>query len=313
MNKDAKILVLGGNGMVGKAMVRQLHHAGYLNVAHPGREQLNLFDLRAVDEYFDTTRPQYVFLAAAKVGGICANSASPADFIVANLTIQTNVISKAANYGVRRLLFFGSACAYPKFAPVPITEDQLLLGELEGTNRAYAIAKIAGIEMCDAYRYQCGVEFFSCMPTNLYGPGDHYDLELSHVLPGMMRRFHEAHTSGAESVTLWGTGTPTREFLYVDDLARAAIRLMNLCTPPRLVNITSGEEIPLNNLAYAIAWVVGFRGEVKWDRSRPDGTPRRALDGTGMTFFDWKPETDLQTGLRHTYEDFLWHLNNEKH
>jgi len=306
MKSDSRIYVAGASGMVGRALVRHLYEQNGCNhVIAPSRQDLDLTEVNQVENFFVETRPEFVFLAAAKVGGICANDAHPAEFITTNLRIQTNVISMAAKYGVERLLFFGSACAYPKYAAVPVEESALGTGELEPTNRAYATAKIAGIEMCDAYRIQHGCDFVSCMPTNLYGIGDHYNLENSHVLPGMMRRIHEAKVNGHESVTLWGTGSPTREFLFNDDLAIAATRIMNCAVAPRLVNITSGLEVSLGTLAGVIAATVGFTGEIIWDTTRPDGTPRRALDKSGMAGLGWQPQMPLEKGIQITYQDFL--------
>lgn len=306
MRTDSKILITGATGMVGRALVRHFYEVtGCNHVLAPTHEELDLLETNQVENYFAENKPEFVLHAAAKVGGICANDAAPAEFIVQNLRMQTNVITLAAKYGVERLLFFGSACAYPKYAECPIQETALLTGELEPTNRAYAIAKIAGIEMCDAFRIQHGCDFVSCLPTNLYGIGDHYDLENSHVLPGMIRRIHEAKLNGHEAVTLWGTGSPTREFLFADDLASAAARIMNCAVAPRLVNITSGLEVSLGTLAGVIAAAVGFIGEIIWDKTRPDGTPRRALDGSGMAALGWQPQMPLEDGIKHAYEDFL--------
>lgn len=311
MNTDAKILVTGASGMVGRALVHELYEIrGCNHVLAPMHSELDLTDVNQVENYFAENKPEFVFHAAAKVGGICANDAAPAEFIVQNLRMQTNVITLSAKYGVERLLFFGSSCAYPKFAACPVQESSLLTGELENTNRAYAIAKIAGIEMCDAFRIQHGCDFVSCMPTNLYGIGDHYHLENSHVLPGMIRRIHEAAARGADSVTLWGTGEPTREFLWVDDLATAAIRIMTCDVAPRLVNITSGEEVRLSTLAQIIKTEIGFKGEIIWDTSRPDGTPRRALDNSGMKGLGWAPRMTLTAGVEWAYSDFLWQEKN---
>ena len=306
MNLDSKILVTGASGLVGQALVRVLYERlGHNHVTVPPHAELDLTEQAGVNGFFDKYRPEYIFHCAAKVGGIVANATLSAKFIATNLRMQLNVIEAAHRTEVKRLLFFGSSCAYPKFAPVPVQETALLTGELEPTNRAYAIAKIAGIEMCDAFRSQFGDDFISCMPTNLYGIGDHYDLENSHVLPGMIRRFHEAKVAGAPSVTLWGTGTPTREFLFADDLAEAAVVLMNAAIPPRLVNVTSGREIALKDLAWIVAQVVGYKGEVIWDASKPDGTPRRVLDNAGMKAMGWQPQMPLETGIQHAYDDYV--------
>lgn len=305
MNKHSSIFVAGARGMVGSAIAQELIESGHEHVLTPGRDELDLSVPEEINAFFRYEKPEYVFLAAARVGGILANDRYPADFLMQNLAIETNVIKAAARHGVVRLLFFGSACAYPKFAEVPIKESALLTGELEPTNRAYAIAKITGIEMCNAFRKQHGRDFISCMPTNLYGPGDHYGLEDSHVLPGMIRKIHNAKKAQDGGVVLWGTGRPTREFLHSTDLAKAAICLMNAEAPPPLANITSGYEIALWNLAEIVAEVIGFEGEIFWDITRPDGTPRRALDGSLMTALGWVPKVGLEAGIKSAYEDFL--------
>jgi GDP-L-fucose synthase len=301
------VYVAGHRGLVGSALVRQLGSYGFTNIIIAGREELDLTNQAAVHQFFSDKRPQYVFLAAAKVGGIVANDKLSGAFIRDNLAIQCNVIESARHYEVSKLIFFGSACAYPKFATCPIPESILLKGELEPTNRAYAIAKIAGIEMCAAYHKQYGCDFRALMPTNLYGIGDHYDLDHSHVIPGMIHRFHLAKILGKEEVVLWGTGLPTREFLYADDLAKAAIMwLYNYGNGgDTLLNVGSGVEVELAQLAKTIARVVGFRGQIKWDSSKPDGTPRRFLDSSKIFESDWRPETSLEMGLRLAYADFL--------
>jgi GDP-L-fucose synthase len=271
-------------------------------------EELDLEIAQDVEDFFIRWKPTVVFHAAAKVGGIFANYRKSGDFIAANLAMQQNVIMTARWQGVKKLLFFGSACAYPKFAQVPVPESALLTGELEPTNRAYAIAKIAGIELCAALRRQYGCKFYSCMPTNLYGLGDHYDLNDSHVIPGMIARIWGAFKSDAPSVMLWGTGAPTREFLFADDLAAAAIARLNVDGGPDLVNISSGEETPLSAVADLVAETVGYFGEIKWDGTRPDGTPRRALDCTAFKRLcpDWKPHIGLRLGLQQAFQEYYW-------
>lgn len=306
MNKESRIWVTGHTGLVGSALVRGLYiDQGFSHVMTATHQECDITVPSAVDEFYARFQPEYVFHCAAKVGGIVANDTQSADFLMQNLSMQSNVISSAHKHGVKRLLFFGSACAYPKFAEVPVEESALLTGELEPTNRSYALAKIAGIEMCNAYRKQYGCDFISCMPTNLYGIGDHYDLEMSHVLPGMIRRIHEAKLAGDGIVKLWGTGTPTREFLFADDLADAAALLMTIDSAPALTNITSGREIRLADLADIVKSVVEFPGEIWWDSSRPDGTPRRALRGNVMEFLGWQSQMPLEDGIRLAYADFL--------
>jgi len=308
MNKNSKIYVAGHRGLVGQAFLRQLVQQGYQRITVATSDTLDLRRRSQTNKFFADVRPDYVFLAAAKVGGIIANDTQSADFIRDNLAIESNVIEASRVYGVTKLLFFGSACAYPKFALCPIQESSLMTGELEPTNRAYAIAKIAGIEMCNAYRKQYNCDFISCMPTNIYGPGDSYNLENSHVLPGMIRRIHEAKVAGKKLVTLWGTGKPTREFLFSDDLARAAIFLMNNYQDPGLINISSGQEIELSVLAETIRKIVGYAGFLWWDTKKPDGTPRRALDIGKISRLGWKPEVSLEDGIKIAYKDFLTRL-----
>ncbi|MCR9202430.1 MAG: GDP-L-fucose synthase, partial [Planctomycetaceae bacterium] len=270
---NQKILVAGHRGMVGSALVRHLRQLGYTQFLTPSREQLDLLDQAAVRDYFASEQPEVVLFAAARVGGIHANNTYPADFIYQNLTMATNAIHAAWTAGVSRFVFLGSTCIYPRMAPQPIAEDSLLTSELEPTNEAYAIAKIAGVKLCEFYRRQHGVLFHSAMPTNLYGPGDNYHPENSHVLPALIRRFHEAKEQGSPSVTIWGTGTPLREFLHVDDLAAGIVHLMNLEDPPDLVNVGSGEEISIKDLAAAVARTVDYTGDIEHDLSKPDGTP----------------------------------------
>jgi GDP-L-fucose synthase len=302
------IFVAGHRGLVGSALVRRLQAAGFDELLLRSRFELDLSDGAAVNEFFAEQRPQYVFLAAAKVGGIVANDTFPADFIRENLAIQLNVIDAAHRHGAEKLLFLGSSCVYPKHAPQPMKEEYLLTGPLEPTNDAYAIAKIAGIKMCESYRRQYGSRFISVMPTNLYGPHDNFDLETSHVLPALIRRFHEAKETGAASVTLWGTGTPRREFLHVDDLADACVHLMLSYDDGDLVNIGWGEDISIRELAEMVARVVGYDGEVAWDASKPDGTPRKLLDTSRLKALGWTPRIGLEEGVRGTYG---WYVEND--
>lgn len=315
MNKNAKIYVAGHRGLVGSAIVRALRTGGYNNLLLRTREELDLTVQVAVQDFFLEERPDYVFLAAAKVGGIVANNTYPADFVAHNLQMQMNVIESSRKTRVERLLFLGSSCIYPKFAPQPIPETALLTGALEPTNRPYAVAKIAGIEMCWAYNRQYGTKYLAAMPTNLYGPGDNYDLETSHVIPALIRKMHEAKISGRAQVVLWGTGTPRREFLYSDDLAAACLFLMNLDeltldslvrehTPP-LVNIGSGVDQTIRELAELVAEVVGFEGELQFDTSKPDGTPRKLMDVSKLSALGWFPKVSLPEGLQKSYQDFL--------
>jgi len=316
MNPDAKIYVAGHRGLVGSALVRRLRALDHGNILVRSHQDLDLTDQTQVREFFAQQRPEYVFLAAAKVGGILANSSSPAEFIYQNILIQTNVIHEAYRTGVQRLLFLGSSCIYPKHAPQPIREESLLSGPLEPTNRAYAVAKIAGIEMCASYNRHHGTRFLAAMPTNLYGAGDHYDLQDSHVIPALILKMHEAKVRGADRVTVWGTGTPYREFLCSDDAAAACVFLINLPDPCLdrflasdrsfpVVNIGCSEDVTVRELAELIADVVGFRGELAFDASKPDGTPRKLLDTTRLTALGWKPFTTLREGLLMTYKDFL--------
>jgi GDP-L-fucose synthase len=302
MRPADRVFVAGHRGLVGSALVRRLEAEGFERLLLRTRSELDLTDPAAVDRFFAEQRPQYVFLAAAKVGGIVANDTYPADFIRDNLAIQLNVIDAAHRHGVEKLLFLGSSCVYPKHAPQPMKEEHLLTGVLEPTNEAYAIAKIAGIKMCEAYRRQYGARFISVMPTNLYGPNDNFDLETSHVLPALIRRFHEAKQNGAPAVTLWGTGTPRREFLHVDDLADACVHLMRSYDEAGLVNIGWGRDIPIRELAELVAHTVGYEGSLEWDSSRPDGTPRKLLDTSRLTALGWTPRIELEDGIRQTYD-----------
>ena len=314
MKPDARIYVAGHRGLVGSALVRALRTAGYKNLLLRARTELDLSDAAAVNDFFSEQRPDFVFLAAAKVGGIVANDTYPADFILENLAIQTNVVAAAHRFGVQRLLFLGSSCIYPRLAPQPIKEEYLLSGPLEPTNRPYAVAKIAGIETCWALNRQHGTRFLAAMPTNLYGPGDNYDAQTSHVIPALLRKIAHAASTGAASVSLWGTGKPRREFLHSDDMAAACTFLMNL-RPERfdplvrsdsrapLVNVGCGEDISILELAELIASIAGFRGRFEFDVSKPDGTPRKLLDVTVLRSLGWKPRISLRAGLEHTFAE----------
>ncbi len=305
MDLQSRIYVAGVRGMVGSAIRRRLDSGGYRNIiGHPSKE-LDLTNQAAATEFLLRERPEYVFLAAAKVGGIHANNTYRAEFIYANLMIECNVIHAAYRAGVRKLLFLGSSCIYPKFAPQPMKEEYLLTGSLEPTNEPYALAKIAGIKLCESYNRQYGTDFISCMPTNLYGPNDNYDPLNSHVIPALIRRFHEGKMSGSHPVVIWGTGTPKREFLYVDDLADACLFLMEHYSGNETVNVGSGEEVTIRELAGMIQDVVGFEGEVLFDPSRPDGTPRKLLDCSKLAAMGWKAKTGMKEGLKEAYDDFL--------
>jgi GDP-L-fucose synthase len=316
MNLDAKIYVAGDRGLVGSAIVRALRQAGYHNLSQRTHADLDLTNQSQVERFFSSERPAYVFLAAAKVGGILANSTYPADFISQNLMMEVNVIESARKSGVDRLLFLGSSCIYPKFAPQPMREDSLLTGALEPTNRPYAIAKIAGIELCWAYNRQYATRYLAAMPTNLYGPGDNYDLETSHVIPALIHKMHEAKIGARKEVALWGTGTPRREFLYSDDLAHACLFLMNLDpqsfdslvaseSDAPLINIGTGQDQSIRELAALVAEVVGFDGCLAFDATKPDGTPRKLLDSSRLSSLGWAPKTSLREGLQRAYRDFL--------
>ena len=300
--QDSRVFVAGHRGLVGSAIVRRLEKLGCRNLLVRGRSELDLRDQPAVDRFFGTQHPEFVFLAAAKVGGILANATRPAEFLHDNLAIQTNVIHAAWAHGAKKLLFLGSSCIYPKLAPQPIKEEYLLTGPLEPTNEAYAIAKIAGLKLAAAYHAQYGFLAISLMPTNLYGPGDNFDLQTSHVLPAMIRRFHEAKVSNAPSVTLWGTGTPRREFLHVDDLADAACFLMENYNLPDLLNVGVGEDLSIADLAAMAARIVGYGGRIVFDSSRPDGTPRKLLDVSRIHALGWHARIPLEQGIASTYE-----------
>lgn len=305
MNKDSKIYVAGHNGLVGSAIVRRLKEEGYTNLIFKTSKELDLTQFNLVLDFFKKENPEYVFLAAAKVGGILANRDYPADFIFKNLSIQTNIIESSRQVGVKKLLFLGSSCIYPKFAQQPIKEEYLLDGKLEETNEPYAIAKIAGIKLCQSYNRQYGTNYISVMPTNLYGINDNFDLNSSHVLPALIRKMHDAKVSNLPTVTLWGTGNPKREFLYVDDLAEALIFLMKNHNESDWVNIGTGEDISIKELANLIKQIVGYEGELVWDNSKPDGTPKKLLDVSKINSLGWKHKTNLNEGIRKTYDWYL--------
>jgi GDP-L-fucose synthase len=305
MRRTSHIFIAGHRGLAGSAIVRRLQAIGYQNLLVRTREQVDLTCKEAVASFFASERPEYVFLAAAKVGGILANSTYPADFIRDNLSIQLNVIDAAWRYGAKKLEFLGSSCIYPKFAPQPIREECLLTGPLEPTNEWYAVAKIAGIKLCQAYRAQYGFNAISLMPTNLYGAGDNYDLKSSHVLPALIRKFHEALREQLPSVMIWGTGTPRREFMHVDDLASAAVFLMEHYDEPDIINVGVGEDVTIRELAELIGRIVGYTGRLAFDTSKPDGTPRKLLDTSRLSALGWKPGISLEAGIRATYGEFL--------
>jgi GDP-L-fucose synthase len=321
MQQDSRIYVAGHRGLVGSALVRGLERSGYRNLVARTHAELDLTDQAAVDAFFDEQRPEYVLLAAAKVGGILANNTYPGDFIYRNLSIQNNVIEASRRTGVKRLLFLGSSCIYPRECPQPMKEEYLLTGPLEPTNRPYALAKIAGIEMCWSYNRQFGTRFLAVMPTNLYGPGDNYDLNTSHVIPALLRKFHEARAAGRGEVVVWGTGSPWREFLYSDDMADGCLFLMKLDEArfgrllgsdesksgrfePPLVNIGAGREITIRDLATLVADVVGYKGAIVFDSTKPDGTPRKLLDVGRLDAMGWRASTGLRAGLERAYADF---------
>ena len=305
MEKESKIYLAGHRGMVGSAIVRKLTSLGYTNLLTRTSTELDLRNQQQVADFFDVEKPEFVFLAAAKVGGIVANSTYRADFLYENLAIQNNIIHGSYLNKVKKLMFLGSSCIYPKLAPQPLKESYLLSGYLEQTNEPYAIAKIAGIKMCEAYRAQYGCNFISVMPTNLYGTNDNYDLVNSHVLPAMIRKFHEAKDKGASEMTLWGTGSPMREFLHADDLAEACLFLMENYNDSELVNIGTGEDVTINNLAALVKQIVGFQGEIIWDTSKPDGTPRKLMDVSKLHGLGWHHKIALEDGIKLAYQDFL--------
>ncbi|SEA83426.1 GDP-L-fucose synthase [Oribacterium sp. KHPX15] len=307
MEKDAKIYVAGHQGMVGSAIVRELNRQGYKNIITRTHKELDLIYQEEVERFFEKEKPEYVFLAAAKVGGIAANESALADFMYENMMLEMNVIHSAWRNGCRKLEFLGSSCIYPRMAPQPMKESCLLTGELEKTNEAYALAKISGLKYCEFLNRQYGTDYISVMPTNLYGPNDNYHPKNSHVLPAMIRRFHEAKESCEASVVCWGDGSPLREFLYVDDLAELCVFLMNNYSGNETVNAGTGKEITIKDLACLVARVLGYEGEIKWDTSKPNGTPRKLLDVSKATVLGWKYKVELEEGIRLAYKDFLEH------
>jgi GDP-L-fucose synthase len=307
MDKNAKIYIDWNKGLVGSAITKKLQGLGYTNLIFRTFEELDLMDQKATADFFEIEKPEYVFLAAAKVGGIKANDDFPADFIFQNLQIQNNIIHNAYKNGVKKLLFLGSSCIYPRDCAQPIKEEYFMTGPLEKTNDAYAMAKIAGIKMCQSYNKQYGTKFIAVMPTNLYGPNDNFDLESSHVLPALLRKFHDAKIENKNEVVMWGTGSPMREFLYVDDLADACVHLMNVYDGDEIVNIGTGEDIKIIELANLIKKTVGFEGQIVKDETKPDGTPRKLLDVSRLHSLGWQHKTNLEEGLKKTYE---WFLNN---
>ncbi len=309
MERNAKIYVAGHRGMVGSSLVRRLHAEGYANLVLRTSEEVDLRDGRVVRTFFEAERPDYVFLAAAKVGGILANDTAPAEFIYENLAIQTNVIHEAYRNEVKKLLFLGSSCIYPRDCPQPIKEEYLLTGPLEPTNAAYAVAKIAGITMCQSYSRQYGANFISAMPTNLYGPEDDFDLQTAHVLPALLRKFHDAKVSGNKEVVVWGSGVPRREFLHVDDLADACFFLMRHYDESEPINVGVGKDVSIRELAVLIAQVVEYDGAIAWDRVKPDGTPRKLLDVSRLKAVGWRAQTGLKEGLERTYG---WYVKEQK-
>lgn len=309
MKKDAAVYVAGHRGMVGSAVVRRLQKEGYQQILTQTRAETDLLDRAAVRAFFEKHRPEIVVDAAAKVGGIVANNEKPVEFLAENITIQNNIIQAAADFGVNKLLFLGSSCIYPKMAPQPITESSLLTGPLEPTNDAYALAKIAGIKLCQAYAKQYGKNFISGMPTNLYGPNDNFDLHTSHVLPALIRKVHEAKLRDDKQVPIWGTGSPRREFLHVDDLADACLFLLEKYDSPEIVNIGCGEDITIRELTETVCDVIGYQGELAFDTSKPDGTPRKLLDMSKMFDMGWRPRIALRDGIRGAYEFFLSTVN----
>jgi GDP-L-fucose synthase len=307
MSPDSKIFIAGHRGMVGSAIVRSLQGQGFTNLLVRTRQELDLLDRSAVREFFKTEHPEFVIDAAARVGGIVANSEKPVEFLLENLTIQNNLIEAAADFGCAKFLFLGSSCIYPKHAPQPIREDALLTGPLEPTNDAYALAKIAGIKLCQAYAREYGKTFLSAMPTNLYGPHDNFDLHTSHVLPALIRKVHEAKKSGAREIQVWGTGTPRREFLHADDLADACVFLLKNYASPELINIGSGTDVTIRELAELVCEILGFEGKLSFDPTKPDGTPRKLMDSSRLFSLGWKPKIPLREGIAQAYDWFLAH------
>lgn len=311
MQKSSKIYIAGHNGLVGSALVRKLEEQGFNNLVFRSRKEMDLTNQHAVDDFFDKEQPEYAFLAAAKVGGIYANNTYPAEFIFSNMQVQMNIINAAHKSETKKLLFLGSSCIYPKYTPQPMREDALLSGKLEPTNEPYAIAKIAGIIMCQSYNRQYGTDFISVMPTNLYGPNDNYHPENSHVLPALIRRFHEAKENNDPKVIIWGTGNPTREFLYSDDLAEACIFLMENHTGNEIVNIGSGIEVTIKDLALKVKEAVGYEGKLDFDVTKPDGTPRKLLDCSKIHSMGWRHKVELEEGLKLAYDDFKEMRNDD--
>ena len=307
MDSDSRVLVAGANGMVGSAIVRNLKSKGYTNIIKGTRDDVDFTNQDETERYFCSEEPEYVFLAAAKVGGIMANRNYKAEFLTENLQIQTNIIQQSYNFGVKKLLFLGSSCIYPKMATQPITEDQLLTGPLEPTNDAYAIAKIAGIKMCQAYKEQYGFNAISLMPTNLYGPNDNFDLQSSHVLPALISKFHIAKESHAPAVICWGDGSPMREFLHVDDLAESCFRCMISYNDSEIINVGTGEDLTIKELTKLISIIIGYDGEIEWDTSKPSGTPRKVLNVDKMKTLGWSPKIGIRQGIYDTYE---WYKND---
>jgi GDP-L-fucose synthase len=309
---DARIFVAGHRGMVGSAIWRELQRQGFTHLIGKTRSELDLLDSERVRQFFAEEKPEFVFDAAAKVGGIHANDSQPARFLYENLQIQNNLIHNSYLSGVKKLLFLGSSCIYPKFTPQPMKEEYLLSGPLEPTNQWYAIAKIAGIKLCQAYRREYGCDFISAMPTNLYGPYDNYDLETSHVLPAFIRKFHEAKVSGSATVVCWGSGTPRRELLYADDLARACVFLMRSYSDEQFINVGFGSDLSIKELAETVQRIIGYEGEIVWDRSKPDGTPQKLMDSSRIFELGWRPQVGLESGIRLAYEDFLRQASSTK-
>lgn len=305
LSRGARIFVAGHRGLVGSAVLAEFRARGFAGAFGRARAELDLLNQEAVTRFFEAERPDYVVLAAARVGGIKANDDYPATFLYENLQIQNNVITSAANSGVKKLLFLGSSCIYPRLAPQPMKESYLLSGPLEATNEWYAVAKIAGIKLCQAYRRQFGCDFISAMPTNMYGPNDNFDLRTSHVIPALIRKFHEAKLAGAGEAVCWGTGAPRREFLFSEDLARACLFLMENYSEEQFINVGFGSDVTIRELAELIAKVVGFTGEIRWDSSKPDGTPRKWMDSSRLAALGWRPEVSLEAGLKRTYAAFL--------
>ena len=305
LEQRSGIYIAGHRGLVGSAIWRALERAGFTNLIGRTHAELDLLDASAVTRFYEQTKPEFIFVAAAKVGGILANDTRPAQFLYENLQIQNNLIHGAYQSGVKKLLFLGSSCIYPKLAPQPLKEDYLLTGPLEPTNEWYAIAKIAGIKLCQAYRRQYGCDYISAMPTNMYGPNDNYDLQSSHVLPALIRKFHEAKTAGKSEVICWGTGAPLREFLYADDLARACVFLMQNYSDGQFINVGYGSDLSIRELAETVQRIIGFSGKIVWDTTKPDGTPKKLMDSSRLFALGWKPEVNLETGIRLAYEDFL--------